>query len=261
MNRELLSRAIGNIDDCFIAEAYCDTSADAYDLPERSIFMKPKRLVTLAVAALLVLALGITAYAVYGVPKWTVTHAMENTGEYTSLDDLPEIEKITGYDICLVEGFTNGFRFSKLSIDGEAVYDEDYNVLKEYYSVHAYYSRAADSEILLSLSPVSDLTGTNEPPAPSSGCIVEGTEVKISRDHYKIVPEDYEKTEQDMAAEKAGHYYISFGSDSIKEMDNASAIFTLDDVEYCFLCSDATAVTNEMLISMASEIISEYNKG
>ncbi len=259
MNRKLLSKAVSDIDDRFIAEAYNHRSEGTYDVPERIAYMKPKRVITFFLAAVLVLALGITAYAVYGVPKWTGTHTMENTGEYTSLDSLPEIEKIAGYDIHLAEGFLNGYRFKKLSVDGEAVYDEEYNVLQEYYSIHAYYGKPDSSEILISLSPVHELTGTNEPPAASSGCIIGGTEVKIYRDHYKIVPEDYEKTEQDLAAENAGHYYISFGSDRIEEMDNVSAVFALGGVEYCIYSSSATGHSDEELIKMASEVIAEQH--
>ena len=49
MNRKLLSKAVGNIDDSFIAH------------------MKPKRLFTLALAAALILSLGIAAYAVWSI--------------------------------------------------------------------------------------------------------------------------------------------------------------------------------------------------
>ena len=51
MNRELISKAIGNIDDRFIAEAYRPVPEDASRSPERIVQMKPKRLFTLALAA------------------------------------------------------------------------------------------------------------------------------------------------------------------------------------------------------------------
>jgi hypothetical protein len=70
-----------------------------------------------------------------------------------------------------------------------------------------------------------------------------------------VVPEDYEKTEDDLAREAAGHYYISFGSDKIEEYDMAFADFTLDDVIYTLMDMTANEDSFDTLILMASEII------
>ena len=66
MKRELLSKAFGDIDESFILEAYCPVSEDASGSPERIVHMK-KRIITFALAAALMLALGITAYAVWSI--------------------------------------------------------------------------------------------------------------------------------------------------------------------------------------------------
>ena len=67
MKRELLSKAFGDIDESYILEAYCPVSEDASGSPERIVHMKKKRIITFALAAALMLALGITAYAVWGI--------------------------------------------------------------------------------------------------------------------------------------------------------------------------------------------------
>lgn len=67
MKRELLSKAFGDIDERFILEAYRGDPGAAASPPERIVHMKKKRLFTLALAAVLVLALGITAYAVWSI--------------------------------------------------------------------------------------------------------------------------------------------------------------------------------------------------
>ena len=67
MNRKLLSKAVGNINDSFIAEAYRPENDDIVGSPERTVHMKPKRLFTLAFAAALILSLGIAAYAVWSI--------------------------------------------------------------------------------------------------------------------------------------------------------------------------------------------------
>ncbi len=65
MKREQLSDIIGAIDDRQIAEAYRFDPALCGRSPERIGNMKAKRIVTLALAAALILALGVGAYAVY----------------------------------------------------------------------------------------------------------------------------------------------------------------------------------------------------
>ena len=133
-------------------------------------------------------------------------------------------------------------------------YDEDYNILKEYYGVNATYRAPNGAEMMLSLSPVSDNANSQEARAASSGCVVGETAIKIYRDHYKFVPEAYEKTPEDIAAEAGGHYYISFGADKIEERDIVSADVVLNDVNYTFYFDNAAECSDEMLIQMASEL-------
>ena len=62
MKRELLLKAFGEIDENYIAEAYRPLPEDAAGTSERIVHLKKKRLLTFALAAALMLALGITAY-------------------------------------------------------------------------------------------------------------------------------------------------------------------------------------------------------
>ncbi len=257
MKRETISLALNRLDERHISDTVNYSAGSMRDSPERIVFMKmkKKRIISFALAAALMLALGISAYAIWGVPKWAATHNMENTGEYTSLSELPEVEAIVGYDICLVDRFTNGFAFSKLRVDGWADYDEDYNVLKEYYGVNAAYRAPSGAEMMLSLSPVSNNSNAQETRTVSSGCVMGETALRIYRDHYKFVPEDYEKTPEDIAAEAGGHYYISFGADRIEERDIVSADIVLNNVNYTFFFDNAAECSDEMLIQMASELL------
>lgn len=65
MKRETISAALDGLDDWFIREAEVYAPKTMQEGPERIVPMKKKRLVTLALAAALILALGITAYAAW----------------------------------------------------------------------------------------------------------------------------------------------------------------------------------------------------
>ena len=90
MNRELLSKALGEIDEAFIAKAYRSVPEEAASTSsERIVQMKKKHMLTFALAAALILALGVAAYA-HGwfgfssrlVPAPTPSAGMEPAPEY-----------------------------------------------------------------------------------------------------------------------------------------------------------------------------------
>lgn len=64
MNREEKYQALAGIDDRYIEESIRYAPEDAFSSPERIAHMKKKRIITFALAAALILALGASAYAV-----------------------------------------------------------------------------------------------------------------------------------------------------------------------------------------------------
>ena len=259
MKRETISLALNSLDDRHITDTAVFSPERVQRSPERIVYMKRKRIITFALAAALMLVLGISAFAIWGIPRFTGTHPMPKTAEYTSLSALPEIEKDVGYPVTVPEHFSNGYDFSMLRVDGEAVFGESYEVLKEYYSIHVTYTRDGAPDLSLSLSPVLELESSSEAPVrtPSEQRTISSVTVDLNCDHYKVVPEDYEKTEDDLAQEAAGHYYISFGSDQIEEREVASAEFKLDKVSYTLMDMAAKETSLDTLAQMAGEIIEE----
>ena len=255
MNREQAFETLSELDDRFIAEAIRYAPAVAAKPPERIVQVKKRKILAIALAAALILALGAAAYALSGIPRFTGTHRMPKTAEYDTLEKLSKIEKDVGYPVTAPAQFSNGYVFSKLSVDGEAVYGEDNEVLKEYYGIHATYTKPNEPDIILSLSPVLELEGDNEAPEPSERRTVDGATVNLSLDHYKVVPENYEETEDDLARKAAGHYYISWGSDEIMEYDMAFADFVMDDVNYTLMDMYASGSSFDTLTQMAKEIL------
>ena len=259
MKRESISLALNDLDVRHISDTAAYSPQAGQGSPERIVPMNKKRIITFALAAVLILALGITAYAGGGL-RAIGTHAMPKTGEYSSLAELPKIEKDVGFPMTVPEGFSNGYRFSKLEVKGEAVYGENNEVLTEYYTVHALYARPGSEEIRLVLGPVFELPDAPAATEPSESRSFDGVPVDLSLDHYKVVPEDYEKTAEDLAAEAGGHYYISFGSDAVEEMEMAFADFRLDGTSYSLMDMAAGADSLDILAQMAQEIIAAAKK-
>ncbi len=63
MNREMLLKAFGDIDESYVAEAYRSGPENASGTSERIVHMNKRRIVTFALAAVLLLSLGIAGYS------------------------------------------------------------------------------------------------------------------------------------------------------------------------------------------------------
>ena len=81
MNREQAFDTLSELDDRFIAEAIRYAPVDAEKLPERIVQVKKRKILAIALAAALLLALGAAAYALTGIPRFTGTHRMPKTAE------------------------------------------------------------------------------------------------------------------------------------------------------------------------------------
>lgn len=99
MNRELLSRAIGEIDGAFIAEAWRPAPEDASGSSERNTHMKTKRILALALAAALILSFSIVAYASYqavATPQAAEKVAREQIAVWREMGILSPEAAVTG---------------------------------------------------------------------------------------------------------------------------------------------------------------------
>ena len=88
MNRDRLFQALSGLDDRYVAEAIRYAPGDASGASERIVKMKAKRIITIALAAVLILALGITGYAVnaaLATPEAAEKVALEQIEEWKAL--------------------------------------------------------------------------------------------------------------------------------------------------------------------------------
>ena len=73
MNREQVFETLSELNDSFIAEAIRYAPADAAKPPERIVQVKKRKILAIALAAALILALGAAAYALSGIPRQRCT--------------------------------------------------------------------------------------------------------------------------------------------------------------------------------------------
>ncbi|MBR0207613.1 MAG: hypothetical protein IJQ43_01795 [Oscillospiraceae bacterium] len=250
MKRRIIFLALNGLDERHVSETSAWSPDAASRSPERIVPMRRKRIITFALAAVLILALGAAVYAVAGHGA-IGSHAMPQAGDYTDLSELPRIEKLVGYPLAVPERFSDGYVFSRLSVRGEAVYGESGEVEKEFYGVHVLYTKPGAPDRWLDLSPRLGPSAVE----PTERRTLDGVEVDLSLDHYKVVPEGYEKTEEDLEREAAGHCYISYGGSGIAEYDFAWASLVLQDTDYMLTDTSGSPDSFEALAQAAAELI------
>ena len=95
MKRELLSKAIGDIDDRFIAEAYLPAPHTVAD-SERNMHVKKKRFITLGLVAAILMTLSVAAYAInqaVGTPQAAQRVALQEIERWKQMGLLnPEVQ-------------------------------------------------------------------------------------------------------------------------------------------------------------------------
>ena len=138
MKRDTISKALNGLDDRFIIESAVFSPEPMQGIPERIVHMRKKRIVSLALAAALILALGVAAYAAWSIHsarqqeiKSDLKIEENNVSGYTEyeIDELEEQK--TG--IVLLSSVNDGdmqriyMNVSPVSEAEVAVYNENYN--------------------------------------------------------------------------------------------------------------------------------------
>ena len=113
MTRGDLFRAIAGIDDCFIAEAIRYDPPSASGSSERIVHLNKKKIISFALAAVLMLSLGIAAYATYNAistPQAAEKVAQEQLARWRELGILPPDAIFEGEadQIVEIEGYPGG---------------------------------------------------------------------------------------------------------------------------------------------------------
>ncbi len=220
-------------------------------LCERKVsYMKSKKkFIVLAAAAIMLLS--VTIYAASGI----ITTRYSSSSPADELESLPtaeECEKETGYAPVLIDSFSNGYDFDSASFKKNALADENNKVVEKFKSLTCRYIKG-DETVYLSAD---KFNSTVE----ESGKIyknIDGIDIYSHSFNNKIVPPDYELTEEDKALEAAGEVYFNYdGINHTEDHFVNSVSWNKDGILYNLMQSNGTLSVDD-LVSMAEELINQ----
>lgn len=177
-----------------------------------------------------------------------------NLDAYHSYGEMNKAEEKAGYTIKRVEAFQNGYTFSEGNTQDIQAQDDDGNAVKSGTGIDITYMR---DDKMLSLYADQVSMGENEGTGTAEATkVVDGITIFYNKDTYKIVPPDYELTEEDKQNQLREDYFISYGSSEVYTQEASSVVWVEDGVTYDLMGFDVDVSADEML-QMAQEIIQQ----
>lgn len=211
-----------------------------------------KKFAVIAIAATFVLSL--TAFAASGIiTSWNSSSS--SIPEYTELPTEQQVIKDIGYVGDMVEEFSNGYVFKDGNVVTNALKDDSSNTVEKFKSLSLTYS-TGENDVYLSIDKYD-----SDMPHEGKGAevIAQSGGVDIYEHSFinKIIPEDYVKSEEELAAEERGTLTFAYdGEDHIVEMQIKSVSWTKDDIRYNLMQMDGE-LSAEELTEMAKELIEQ----
>lgn len=205
-----------------------------------------KKLVVTAVA---IAAIGVTAFAASKVISMTAhSNLLENV--YT-VDETEEKAKENGIDIECIDEFSNGYKFKEANV-GDGSYDGEGGESIEDYKFLCVEYENGSAAVSLNVQPESEYMYDDT----ANELSMTYGDIDIFKGEYvnKVVPPDYELTEQDKQDEASGAIIFSYGSDEVKVDNVRYAIWNEDGLHYCLMNTDSNLTVDE-LVEMAQEVI------
>lgn len=221
-------------------------SREVNDKKERYTKMSKTKTILIAIAAVMVL--GITALAASGDVMYWNTSSKQGA-DYTSLPTAEQCLEDVGFEPCLLEKFENGYTFAEGDIEKNTLKDENKNDVGSFGSIAFQYEKDGDTVIFAQYPYVFDGEVAGEVKYSE-----DGIDVYYNAFTQKIVPVDYEMTDEDMEAVENSDLVLSYGADEIVVYEVQGVSWTIDGMQYVLTQLDG-ALTADDLIEMARELI------
>lgn len=204
------------------------------------------------IAAAACLLVGTTVFA---AGKITSTVTGHNRTEFSDFSKINKAMDKAGFKISVVEDFSNGYSFSKATVQDTKGLDDEYNEVMSYNQINVEYVNESGNKLALyAMETVNETSNSEVAPASEESREIEGVTVNYYVYHYKFVPLDYELTEEDKANMEASNYEISYGSDEVEEIDMANLVWEKDGIRYDLLDYGKNEKANN-LFGMVEELL------
>lgn len=204
----------------------------------------------MVIAAAVVMAIGITTAATSGViSSWVGGSASKP--DYYQLPSAEVCMDDAGFAPVLLEQFSNGYTFDNGNVVNNTLKDDRGNKIEKFKSFSFHYLKG-DDEVLFSQEKYNS-------EMPQSGDLISNENgVEIYYNHYtnKIVPEDYEKTQEDLLAEESGELIFSYGSSDVEISEVQGVSWRIGNMHFSLTQIDGN-LSAEELAEMAREMIAQ----
>ena len=236
--------------DIDIQAVRCNVHAklDSAYTERKSVIMKSKKKVSIiAIAAAFVL--GATVFAANGIVS-TWFSSSSSIPDYTSLPTEKQVIKDIGYRTVLIGAFDNGYAFKDGNIVNNNFTDGSSSVEK-FKSVSFRYEKGEDDVIFSQDKFSSDMSEDGSVIKNVNGC-----DIYYYSYTNKIVPPDYQQTDEDKKAEANGELVFSYGSAEVEISKVQSVTWKKDGIMYQLLQIDGKLSPDE-LVQMAEECLAK----
>ena len=206
-----------------------------------------KKIVLVAAAATLVL--GMTTFAAGKLGS--IEGHSSSIPTYKEMPTEKELQAELGAVPHTVERFANGYTFVAGYPGENTACDEEGNVLETYTDLSFQYKNGGE---LVALFMDASKSGGDMMSGMDLAETYQDTGIYYCSYANKMVPGEYQMTEQDKKDQEDGTYVFSFGAADISVHTVQGAAWTQDGVHYSFTVSDSS-LTKQNLMDMAKEII------
>ena len=210
-----------------------------------------KRVVVVAVAAAMLFSA--TALAASGIfSSWV--GSTSGKANYTSLPSIEQSVKDVGYAPVLIEQFENGYVFSQGQVVENSLTTDSKNSAIEFKSFMFRYVKDGNMVLFSQRQ--------HDPAIQESGTLISsnsGYDFYFTGYTNKVVPTDYELTEDDKHAEACGELVFTYGSDDVSICEVKGLTWTTGDLAFTLTQIDGELSADDM-VQMAQYIIAQNEK-
>lgn len=196
----------------------------------------------------------ITCSVCFAASKITYYVGSSNpNNDVSNYSDLDKVMKKLDFDTNVIKEFDNGYQFKSAGITSSKGMDANDNEVSSFNKLNISYSLTGKNDIFLYITQSKNID-TEEETKSYEAIQLGDTTVYYQQMQYKLVPVDYEITEEDQANMDAGVLQISYGSDTVEETLFTFVTWDQNGLNY-LLMDSASSLAKDDYLSMAEELI------